>query len=173
MRWDSRICPVGHDSGIVDDHYPDADRCDCRRLAYSRLLLLFSVERFLVPISEVGSLAGALGWLATCLAFCWGAGGGVNTGPPSWDCAAPWSVRVLVLIAVSGFGLYHLLALAGWGCAGMGVVGPTASSSERIPNPSLSSVLESERQPTCSAFPGDQRQKLVTHLGRKVCGDLL
>jgi len=33
----------------------------------------------LVPISEVGSLAAAVGWLATCLAFCNGAGGVAST----------------------------------------------------------------------------------------------
>jgi len=36
-------------------------------------------QAVLVPISEVGSLAAAVGWLATCLAFCNGAGGVAST----------------------------------------------------------------------------------------------
>src|SRR6185369_11773058 len=34
----------------------------------------FLGQSALVPISEVGSLASAAGWLATCMAFCFGAG---------------------------------------------------------------------------------------------------
>src|SRR5260370_27347429 len=39
----------------------------------------FLGQAVLVPISEVGSLAAAVGWLATCLAFSVGAGGVATT----------------------------------------------------------------------------------------------
>jgi amino acid transporter len=68
----------------------------------------------LVPISEVGSLAGALGWLATCLALCWGAGGIRSTTARMVGWSGALVSAALVLIAASGFGIYHVLALIGW-----------------------------------------------------------
>jgi hypothetical protein len=71
------------------------------------------------PITEVGSFAALAGWLATCLAFCWGAGG-------VWTfrerlagiCGAVVTAVFLVLKVVPGvpgsFRLYEHLILAGW-----------------------------------------------------------
>src|SRR5438552_6761115 len=44
------------------------------------LLATFLGRAVLVPISNVGSLAGALGWLAACLSLSFGAGGGATRG---------------------------------------------------------------------------------------------
>jgi amino acid transporter len=73
----------------------------------------------LVPISEVGSLTCALGWLATSLAYCRGAGGALR--PRAWllgVCGVVVSA-LLVLIVVPSFGLYQWLALAGWAIFGL------------------------------------------------------
>ncbi|MGH9762336.1 MAG: APC family permease, partial [Blastocatellia bacterium] len=45
------------------------------------MLASFLGQAMLVPISEVGSLACAIGWMATCAAFCRGAGGRVSGLP--------------------------------------------------------------------------------------------
>src|SRR5262249_19581139 len=74
----------------------------------------FFGKAVLLPISEVGSLAVALGWLATSLAFCCGAGGPLRLG--AWLLGACGVVvcAVLVVIVAVGFGPYECLALAGW-----------------------------------------------------------
>jgi hypothetical protein len=74
----------------------------------------FLGKAVLVPISEVGSLAVALGWLATSLAYCCGAGGPLRPG--AWllgACGVVVSGLLVVIVAV-GFGFYEWLALAGW-----------------------------------------------------------
>jgi basic amino acid/polyamine antiporter, APA family len=79
----------------------------------------FLGKAVLVPISEVGSLAVALGWLATCLAFCCGAGGKLRAG--AWLVGACGVVvsGLLVVIVAAGFGRYEWLALAGWAVFGL------------------------------------------------------
>jgi len=73
----------------------------------------------LVPITEVGSFTCAIGWLATCLAFCCGAGGKLT-----WLDVALGSLGVLVAalfigIVAMGFGNYEWLALGGWAALGL------------------------------------------------------
>lgn len=72
----------------------------------------------LVPISEVGSLACVAGWLATCLAFARGAAGAVTGRARLIGLFGAAVCAVLVVIVVRGFGVYHLLALAGWAALG-------------------------------------------------------
>jgi amino acid transporter len=74
----------------------------------------FLGKAVLLPISEVGSLAVALGWLATSLAFCCGAGGKLRAG--AWLVGASGVVvsGLLAVIVAVGFGRYEWLALAGW-----------------------------------------------------------
>jgi amino acid transporter len=78
------------------------------------ILGTFLGKSALVPISEVGSLAVTLGWLATSLAFCCGAGGKPRVG--AWLVGACGVVvcGLLVVIVAVGFGPYEWLALAGW-----------------------------------------------------------
>jgi amino acid transporter len=74
----------------------------------------FLGKAILDPISEVGSLAVTLGWTATSLAFCCGAGGALRPG--AWLLGACGVVvsGVLAVIVATGFGRFEWLALAGW-----------------------------------------------------------
>lgn len=77
-------------------------------------------QAVLVPISEVGSLASAIGWLATCLAFLAGAGGVA----PSKRAKLVGTVGAVVAMLLIGmkivpvipgsFGRYEYLALVIW-----------------------------------------------------------
>jgi amino acid transporter len=68
----------------------------------------------LLPISEVGSLTCSLGWLATSLAFCWGAAGTLRLGAQWIGVCGVVVCGLLVVIVAFGFGPYEWLALAGW-----------------------------------------------------------
>ncbi|HSB07894.1 MAG TPA: APC family permease [Blastocatellia bacterium] len=77
-------------------------------------------QAVLVPISEVGSLAAAVGWLATSAAFC-AAAGGVATSRRlkaigyTGVAVAAMLIIMKVLPAIPGsFGRYEYLALGGW-----------------------------------------------------------
>jgi amino acid transporter len=70
------------------------------------------------PISEVGSLTGALGWLATCLALSFGAGGATGGVRALGWCGAAVSLALAVVAAWS-FTWYHWLAVAAWGTLGL------------------------------------------------------
>jgi amino acid transporter len=72
----------------------------------------------LVPISEVGSLTCALGWLASSLAFCAGAAGRLSCRAWLVGSSGVAVSATLAGIAVWGFGPYHLLALGGWAVLG-------------------------------------------------------
>ena len=80
----------------------------------------FLGQAVLVPISEVGSLAAAVGWLATCLAFTAGAGGVASTLRLKIIGYAGTTVSILLIlmkvvpIVPGSFGRYEYLALAGW-----------------------------------------------------------
>jgi amino acid transporter len=66
------------------------------------------------PISEVGSLACTLGWLATCLAYVCGAAGPVPLAGRLVGILGALLSSTLAVIVVLGFGKYHCLALGGW-----------------------------------------------------------
>src|SRR5262249_42392965 len=70
---------VGAGVGTVDARYQTPTVAIVLVCAIT-LLATFLGRAVLGPISEVGSLAGALGWLAACLALSFGAGGQVTRG---------------------------------------------------------------------------------------------
>jgi hypothetical protein len=76
-------------------------------------------QAVLVPISEVGSLACAVGWLAACAAFCRGAGNAVT--PRSRLVGVAGAVISGLLISMKlipaipgSFRGYEFIALGGW-----------------------------------------------------------
>jgi amino acid transporter len=89
---------------------------------FSALLSLLG-KSVLVPISEVGTFAYAVGWLAACLAYCRGAAGPLSRGQRAVGYAgAAVCVGVLgmkLVPAVPGsFGRWEYLCLAGWAALG-------------------------------------------------------
>ncbi len=80
----------------------------------------FLGQAVLVPISEVGSLAAAIGWLATCLAFLSGAGGVATntrlklTGYLGAAVATLLIVMKIVPLVPGSFGRHEYLALVVW-----------------------------------------------------------
>ncbi|HKQ06243.1 MAG TPA: APC family permease [Blastocatellia bacterium] len=81
-------------------------------------------QAVLIPISEVGSLASATGWLATCLAFCFGAGGAVT--PRSRITGIIGALIAVALIAMKvlpwvpgSFGKFEYIALGAWALLGL------------------------------------------------------
>jgi basic amino acid/polyamine antiporter, APA family len=79
----------------------------------------FLGQSVLVPISEVGSLASAFGWLATCLALCAGAADGVTARGKMIGVIGAAVATMLILIKVipgipGSFRSFEYLALAGW-----------------------------------------------------------
>ena len=73
----------------------------------------------LVPISEVGSLASGVGWLATCLAFCYGAAGSLTRRGRAIGVGGAIVASLLILIKVlpwvsGSFGRYEYIALGVW-----------------------------------------------------------
>jgi amino acid transporter len=74
----------------------------------------------LVPISEVGSLCGTAVWLATALAFGFGACGTVTAGERLLSILGAVVAVLLMAIAASSFATYHWIALAAW--AGVGAI---------------------------------------------------
>jgi len=88
-------------------------------------LASFLGQAVFVPISEVGSLAAAIGWLATCLAFCSGAGN-VATSLRlrvigfSGVAVAIMLILIKVVPPIPGsFGRYEYLALGAWAALGL------------------------------------------------------
>jgi len=88
------------------------------------LVASFLGQAVLVPISEVGSLAAAIGWLATCLAFCKGAGLVASTvklkliGYSGAFVAALLILMKLVPIIPGSFGAFEYAALFVWSAIG-------------------------------------------------------
>jgi basic amino acid/polyamine antiporter, APA family len=79
----------------------------------------FLGQAVLVPISEVGALASAFGWLATCLALCAGAAGSLTRRAKMIGVAGAAVAAMLILIKVlpwipGSFRGYEFMALAGW-----------------------------------------------------------
>src|SRR5262249_46141871 len=73
----------------------------------------------LVPITEVGSFTCAIGWLASCLAFCCGAGGKLTGLDWVLGSIGTLVAALFIGIVALGFGHYEWLALAAWAALGM------------------------------------------------------
>lgn len=109
---------LGPHLGTVDQHYQTPSVAIGIVGLFTAVAALFG-RAVLDPIAEVGSLACSLGWLATCLAFCWGAGGKITA--TAWlvgSCGAVVSAALVVLVSV-GFGAYEMLAVGGWVALGL------------------------------------------------------
>ena len=81
-------------------------------------------QAVLIPISEVGSLASATGWLATCLAFCFGAGDAATrrsrlVGVIGALIAAALICMKLLPWIPGSFGRFEYLALGVWVALGL------------------------------------------------------
>jgi basic amino acid/polyamine antiporter, APA family len=80
----------------------------------------FVGQAVLIPISEVGSLAAAIGWLATCLAFLSGAGKAADSlelrlvGYSGATVASMLIVMKVVPSIPGSFGRYEYVALGAW-----------------------------------------------------------
>jgi amino acid transporter len=109
---------LGARLGAVDEHFQTPATAVLLVGLFTALASLLG-RAVLIPISEVGSLTCTLGWLATCLAFCWGAGGWMPPTARVMGISGAIISTVLVGIAVSSFGPYHLLVLAGWTALGL------------------------------------------------------
>jgi amino acid transporter len=83
------------------------------------LLATFLGRAVLGPIAEVGSLAGALGWLAACLALACGAGGQTSPGVRALGLGGAVISLALVVVAAWSFHWPHWLAIAAWGALGL------------------------------------------------------
>jgi len=84
----------------------------------------FLGQAVLVPISEVGSLASAIGWLATCVAFCCGAGGKTSRG--AWLIGMSGSLIAAAMIAMKlvpwipgSFRSFEFAAMGLWAALGL------------------------------------------------------
>jgi APA family basic amino acid/polyamine antiporter len=97
----------------------------------------FLGQAVLVPISEVGSLAAAVGWFATCLAFCCGAGGRISgraraVGVCGALVAAAMIAMKLIPWVPGSFRTYEFIAMGGWAALGLGLwVWRTLAKSQR------------------------------------------
>jgi amino acid transporter len=78
-------------------------------------------EAILAPITEVGSLTCVLGWLATCLSYCRGAGGRLSTTNRAIGALGVVVAGLLVMIVAWGFGLYEWVGLGAWAACGLGL----------------------------------------------------
>jgi hypothetical protein len=83
------------------------------------LLAVFLGRAVLGPIAEVGSLAGALGWLASCLALTCGAGGDSTRGAKVIGLLGAAVSLALAVVAARTFGWYHWLAVGVWAALGL------------------------------------------------------
>ena len=84
----------------------------------------FLGQAVLVPISEVGSLASAVGWLATCVAFCRGAGGKPSPRGRSIGFCGAMVAALLIAMKIiptipGSFRYYEYLAMGGWVTLGL------------------------------------------------------
>jgi amino acid transporter len=89
-------------------------------------LASFLGQAVLIPITEVGSLCSATGWLATCLAFCAGAGQAVTprsrlVGIMGGVIAAALVAMKLLPAVPGSFGKSEYIALGAWAVLGFGL----------------------------------------------------
>jgi amino acid transporter len=82
------------------------------------LLASFLGRSVLVPISEVGSLAISLGWLATCLAYCRGAGG-LTPNLALGLVGAAVSLALAVVVVVNSFDWPQWTVVGLWAALGL------------------------------------------------------
>ncbi|HKS40598.1 MAG TPA: APC family permease [Blastocatellia bacterium] len=90
------------------------------------IMASFLGQAVLVPISEVGSLTSATGWLATCLAFCYGAGKAVTSRSRIIGiCGAVVAAMLIVMKVIpaipGSFRTYEYIALFAWVMLGFGL----------------------------------------------------
>jgi amino acid transporter len=85
------------------------------------VLAILLGETILVPITEVGSLTCALGWLATCLSYCCGAAGALSILDRAVGTLGVLVAGLFIVIVASGFGFYEWLVSAAWAVCGLGL----------------------------------------------------
>lgn len=73
----------------------------------------------LEPIADMGSLAIALGWMATCLAYTCGAGGELTGQERAWGVIGAVVSLALAGVAATSLSLVQWVVLAGWGAIGL------------------------------------------------------
>src|SRR5262249_50663871 len=83
------------------------------------ILAVLLGETILTPITEVGSLTCTLGWLATCLSYCFGAAGLLSALPKTIGLVGVAVSAVLTVIVAYGFGPYEWLVSAVWALLGL------------------------------------------------------
>jgi amino acid transporter len=89
-------------------------------VSVTTLLATFLGRAVLNAIADVGSFAGALGWLGACLALACGAGGGGRWQSRTLGiCGALVSLVLAVIVAATNFTPYHWAAVASWGALGL------------------------------------------------------
>src|SRR5262249_25131750 len=80
---------------------------------------VFLGEAILEPITNVGSFTCTLGWLATCVAYCYGAAGPLSHLNRAVGVLGALITAAIVLIVVSDFGRYEWLDSAAWAACGL------------------------------------------------------
>lgn len=83
------------------------------------LAAAFLGRAVLGPITEVGSLGSALGWLAACLALTFGAGGEKLKVRVLGLLGAAVSLTLATVVVQQSFAWYHWLAVAAWALLGL------------------------------------------------------
>jgi hypothetical protein len=107
-------------------------------IGFTTALLMFAGESLLVPITEVGSLAAALGWMASCGSYL-----RMRSSTLGRAAAATGIVVTVLMVlmkvlpqAPGHFNAYEWVALAGWILLGL-VLRRSAKTSEANFQPDL------------------------------------
>jgi amino acid transporter len=109
---------LGAGLGVVDARF-GTPRAAILLVCAITLPATFFGQAVLDPITTVGSVAGALGWMAACLALSFGAGGQTSGGARALGlCGAAVSLA-LAVVAAWGFAWYQWLAVAVWAVLGL------------------------------------------------------
>jgi basic amino acid/polyamine antiporter, APA family len=104
--------------GTVDPHW-GTPNVAIALVSTITLLAGFLGRAVLGPIAQVGSLAGALGWLAACLALFFGAGGEIGRRARALAMGGAVVSLALVIVAAWSFVWFHWLAIAVWLALGL------------------------------------------------------
>jgi amino acid transporter len=109
--------------GLIEERFGTPTRA-VLLIGWFTVLATLLGRAVLIPITEVGSLASGVGWLGTCLAFCWGAGKVVT--PRTWVIAVAGAIVSATIILMKllpevpgGFKLPEFLALGAWAALGI------------------------------------------------------